>query len=221
MKWATLAMSSLIGLGCRQDAGAPDPERFLPITDPPGAVEPLPGPEPWVEGEARLSLGIFYEGGYSDRVAIDGIGTHYYIYLGAGGELTYRQVTDTDRIEGTSSDRILHGGGPWWGGGVHWDAARDLTRWTRLHVSLKSSSEAFASVQVGMGSDGVAAQVDAADYGYVADGQWHSIVIPISDLTEQGLALSAVVDPLVLGGGTGTSADSLKVDNVYLTAEPE
>jgi hypothetical protein len=216
-----IAASSVLlaGTACREDAGDPDASRLGPIVDPPGFFEePLPGPDPWVEGENRLSMGIFYEGAYSELLPINGTTTHYYIFLGATGALTYQQVKDEDRIEGIVSDRILHAGGPWWGGGVHFDVPQDFTRWTTMHLSLKSVSPAFAEVQVGMSSEDNIESLDASAYGYAADGQWHSLEIPLADFAELGVDLQAVTDALTLGGLSGTSADALKVDGFYFTA---
>ncbi|MFO0746581.1 MAG: hypothetical protein U1F43_13055 [Myxococcota bacterium] len=212
-------ISLMFWAGCRADAGDPDESRLGPIVDPPGFfAEPLPGPDPYVEGEARLSLGIFYEGGYSQLIAIDEQTVHYYIYLAQpSGQLTYRQIRDDDRVEGVVSDRIIHGGLGFWGGGVHFDVARDLRAWQTLHVSLKSSSPAFAEIKIGMNSDGAIETVDAGDYGWAADGTWHTLAIPLTDLADLGVDLGAVTAALTLSGGSGTSADSLKIDDVYFT----
>jgi len=206
--------------GCRADPGEADESRLGPVVGPPGAdVEALPGPDPYVEGERRLSLGAFYEGGYSDLLAVDGQSIHYYIYLEQpGGPLTYQQIQDRDRVEGKTADRLVHGGRAWWGGGIHFDAPRDLRAWSAVHLSLKSSSAAFAEVGIGMASEGGDATVDATDYGYAADGQWHALVIPLEDLAEAGADLARVTAALTLGGGPGTSADALKLDALYFTA---
>lgn len=205
---------------CRADPGDPDPLRLGPVTPPESLDEDaLPGPDPYVAGEDRLSLGVFYEGGAS-AVLPPGPSIHYYIYVEAtSGGLTYAQVRVSDRVEGRFADRLLHGGKAWWGGGVHFDVAQDLRAWTTLHLSLKSSSATFDKINVGMNSDGAVETVDAADYGWAADGQWHAIAIPTADLADLGVDLGAVTAGLTLGGGAGTSADSLQIDDVYFSAE--
>lgn len=87
-----------------------------------------------------------------------------------------------------------------------------------MHLSLKSSWDAFAEVRVGMSPESAIESLDATDYGYAADGQWHSLEIPPADFAELGVDLRALTDALTLGGNTGASADALKVDGFYFTA---
>lgn len=193
----------------RFDAGAPRPENYVE------------GPDPWVEGEARLSVGLFYEGGATETVTIDDVTAHFYVY-----ENTFAVVAEGQgQREGLSADRIVHAGTPWWGGGVHWDTPRDLSAYTTLHVSLRSADAAFREVKLGMtsGAEGSASRVEtqlpATDYGYSNDGAWHDLAIPIADFEAKGLDLGAVSIPLLLGGGSGTSAESLLIDDVYFGGE--
>jgi hypothetical protein len=203
---------------CRAEPLEPDPSRLHLPSDFEAEDIFLEGPEPFVEGDERLTFGVFYEGGYSEIVPIDGIQVHYYIYeTSPGGPLTYQQVQDKDRVEGLFADRILHNGQAWWGGGLHFTTARDLSAWETLHLSLKSSAEAFSEVEIGMGSSGRSVTVKASDYGYFADGNWHSLQIPMSDFAELGVDLEALTDAVVLGGGAGQSGEALKVDAVFMT----
>ena len=68
-----LVLMTLNLLACREDPGAPeypDPAQSPGDT---GSTDDdfLSGSEPYVEGEARLSVGLFYEGGYSDLLEVD------------------------------------------------------------------------------------------------------------------------------------------------------
>ena len=134
---------------------------------------------------------------------------------------TVSQSTDIERVEGTFSDKIVHGGHGWWGTGVHIEdgSVRDLRGWTTLHISLRSAQPSFDTVFVRMESEGGNGEVDAADYGFVPDGNWHSISIPMTALEESGLDLSTITSPIGLGGLTGEAGDTLWVDNLYLTKD--
>ena len=131
------------------------------------------------------------------------------------------QSTDLERIEGTFSDKIIHGGYGWWGTGVHIEGAdpEDLSAWGTLHISLRSGDDAFDSVKIRMESKGGNGEVDAADYGFVNDGEWHSIGIPLSDLEATGLDLGTITSPIGLGGMAGEAGETLWVDNLYLTMD--
>ncbi|MFT7623930.1 MAG: hypothetical protein ACI9WU_003116, partial [Myxococcota bacterium] len=167
-------MATLIA-GCRPDPGnSPNyggedfanPQDLLP--------EPLVAHDPFVDGASRLSLGIFYEGGFSATVPVDGVAANYFIYgLESDGSSTFSQTASAERVEGKRADRIIHSGFGWWGGGLHWTAPTDLTGWTTLHISLRSDAAAFEAVEIRMGVDGADVALLAGDYGWSNDGAWH------------------------------------------------
>ena len=180
--------------------------------------EPLEGPDPFVPGEDRMSLGAFYEGGSSLEIAVDEITRHFYIYQDEGsGDLTFSQSSSTDRLEGLRSDEVTHGGGGWWGGGIHWDSPFDLSDWETLHIGLKSQDTAFESVHIAMESEGAALEIRVADYGFVADGEWHMVEVPLSVFSDAGVAMDAITIPMRMGGLAGDAGATLLVDNLYLT----
>ena len=111
------------------------------------------------------------------------------------------------------------------GGGIAFEpAVIDMTAWTHLYISLKSERESFASFTIGMISQdasGSEAEVNlnASDYGFVVDGQWHSLRIPTVDFAP--VDLSSVYYALTLVAQGVTSSESILVDDVYFTAEVE
>ncbi len=217
MRAAVPIIAGLTLLACRADAPAPDPT-LLEWEAPQGYYpEPLEGPDPWVAGERRLNLGLFYEGGASDFMAIDNASANYYIFETTDGLLTYTQIEDPDRIEGLVSSRIVRSGTPWLGGGIVWSAARDLSTWTLMALSLKSSDESFATVTISMETEGGDAALSMADYGFDNDGQWHQLVIPMTDFEEAGADLTRVTAPFVMAAVGGPAGESFNIDALYLT----
>lgn len=206
---ALLAFAS----GCRDDAGTPDYTSLEPVFDrlTADASAPKEGPDPFVEGEQRLSLGIFYEGGFSETVPLDGATANYFIFEG-----TYTQEAVTeDVVEGSLADRITLAGLTFWGGGIIWDPnPRDLTKWKTLAVSLRSN--AIEKVNVTMGSAGNEVPLDAATYGYEADGNWHNLRIPLADFAAGGVDLSAVRFAFGVGGPDASAGQEIFVDDVYM-----
>lgn len=199
----------LLALACRPDSGPDDYQSQELIAD---AAIPLT--LPLAEGEERFGLGLFYEGETSEEVIIDDLMSHFYIY-----EETFSMIGfEGDRIEGVQSDRITHRGGGWWGGGVHWDEPRDLSAWDELHLSLKTSEMSFSVLELAMNnSDTEQTKISLNDYGFVTDGEWHDLNIPLSALSDRGLDLSQVSAPLVLIGGRGEIGDTLYIDAVFLS----
>jgi beta-glucanase (GH16 family) len=175
----------------------------LDVPDPP--ANPLAP-----DGEnQRLSLGLFLEEQADRFVSIDNERTHFWIY-----ENTVQLADDADAVEGQGSHRLIHAGGQWWGAGIHWNDARDLSDWTTLHISLKANDPGFEGLQLRINSAGNrSGAVDVRAFGFCADGAWHSLAIPLAAF--EGADLSAVVAPLVFGGGGAVAGAALKVDAVY------
>lgn len=209
-----------LSTGCRPSPGDPHYEDYH-YPDPDSGNGELPGPDPYATGENRLSLGVFYEGGYSETLATKDGTWHYYIYLNEAEENkppTYNQVPDTDRVEGLLSDRLVHGGYSWWGGGVHLDNPISLGEWSVLYLSLKSSDSAFDDVTITIGGENSLAKLSASDYGYTNDGEWHDLAIPLEDVAGAGVNLAMIDNPFALSGTIpGLEGEILKVDNVYFT----
>ncbi len=213
--WAVLVFLTLAS--CRSDVSnsAYEDQEPLDLGTTPGIDSPSAtvGPDPWVEGESRLSVGMFYEGDNSQLIEVNGITTHLYIY-----ENTLALESDEVHVEGLSSYRITHNGGPWWGMGVHWDTPLDLSRWATLYVSFQSTT--FTNIEIGMnGTNDDRYIVNATTYGYTNDGAWHHLAIPLSDFTSKGLDLTAVSAPLSIGGAAANKGDFALIDNLYFTDE--
>lgn len=215
----TLALLLLLGLAaCRADPG-PNPygdqENFLDDEE----DVFLEGPDPYEGAEPRLDIGVFYEGGSSEQLTVDGVSRHYYVYQDEfTGIDTFGQELASDRIEGIHSDRVVVSGNPWWGGGIHWDSPRDMTPWGTLHVHLKSADPSFEALQLAMESDGGGVGLVAvADYGFASDDQWHGLEIPLSAYRDQGVDLSMVSIVLRFDGVGGEAGESLLIDNLYFT----
>ena len=208
-------------LACRPDPGNPSYPDYEALQQDTAVGDEYAGPDPFVAGEKRLSLGIFYEGGYSDIVEIDAGIASYYIW-----ENTYDVIPSSDRIEGALSDSLVkRDSSLWMGGGILWEPGGDLSEWTHLNVSLKSSQSEFLALTIGMEDvSGVAANLNAIDYGFNTDDAWHHISIPLSDLvdTSPGFSLGNVSYVLThicenLAEGPG----ELKIDNLYLSIEED
>lgn len=204
------AAALLLVVACRADPGEPEYPVFPPWDE--VDADFLPGPFPYVEGDERLSFAVYYEGGASEVVEIDDATTHFYIY-----ESTFTQATSEERIEGHFSDVITVSGAQlWWGGGVTWDNPTDLSEWTTLHASFRTTDALFADMVVAI-AGGAEGRRKPSDYGFAADGEWHSVVIPLSAFT--GVNFGAVTTAFSLVADAGTPDAELFVDDVYLTKE--
>ena len=213
--WALFSVLLALA-GCESELGPPniDAVAYQPLGsvtgDPPDDFKE--GPDPYVDGEQRLSLGIFYEGGFSDTYEIDNQNTFFYIY-----SMTFAIEATTECAEGTFSDEIRHLGNGWLGGGVHFSETQDLSMWDSMQVSLKSESESMNNAKIHMKSaaEGILA---ASTYGFSADGEWHHLEIPLADFEDAGVDLAQIEVALMIILEGGTIDDTLLVDNVYFTA---
>ena len=191
------------------------------------------GPDPYQEGEARLSLGVFYESGYSDIIPVDDDTSFFYIWITEFTSLpTFSQTPTTERIEGNLADEITAGEHGWFGGGISWTMAHDLSDWQTLYVSVQSEDTVLSGLQIGMGgswsADGGCTGsgtrqnwVTLSDYGFVTDGEWHHLAIPLSDLSTC-MDMTQVVEPfslLTAGISPSDAGASFIIDNVYFTGD--
>ncbi len=213
-------------LACRIDPGTPDYSGHVGLVDrtDAGPSNELMGPDPYMPGDDRLGVGVFYEGGRSEDIAVNGTTTNYFIFIIDGTmDLTYEQRTSEDRLEGMFSDEIRLKGTPFWGGGVIWNEPINLSGWTTLNVSFKSSDESFAAfnltLQSGIGDAVTPFDLAVTDYGYTNDGEWHSLNIPLQDFIDDGFDISQVRAPFIVGAGGGMAGHTLLVDNLYFTKD--
>lgn len=202
----------LLLAGCKPDAGSPHypaPDEWNPSAD----DEDFYGSDPFEDGDERLDIGLFYEGGSSEKVPIDDLTTHFYVY-----ESTFNLAASDDRVEGYVADSVEPTGNAWWGGGVHWDSARDLSGWTGLHLSVKTRDEAMAAVQIGMNGGDTEGKVSLSSVGFEPDGEWHSLDVSLQSFADAGVDLSSVTIPLLILGEGSPAGDALLIDNLYFTA---
>lgn len=213
MRRATMLAAALALAACRPDPGAPNypnPGVWDPSADDPDFVQ---SDDPFEEGDERLSLGVFYEGGASESLGVDNQTRHLYIYEG-----TFSLGATDNRYEGLSADELeITGAQVWWGGGIHWDEPTDLSDWTTLHFALASRDPSFERWTIGMGDGIVEARINVADLGFVADGSWQSIDLPLADLS--GLDLTQISIALQIVGESGTAGDTLLIDDLYFSKD--
>lgn len=143
----------VILLGCRADLGHPDYSGQESFDAAQTSAQSLPGPDPYVPGELRLSLGKFYEGPATQVLPIDQVDYNFWVYNDEfTGEPASVVAGDTERVEGWIADRIEHQGLTWWGLGFHYFSEVDLSDWTTLRMSVMSPDPAFDSIRLEMGS---------------------------------------------------------------------
>lgn len=217
-----LASLALATLACRPPLGEPSYPNISDDTDRPDDGG-LPGDDPWDGTEPRLTYGAFYEGGSTDQILVDNEAVNYYVYEGS-----FAQVEDEDHVEGFVADRLIVQNAQangFWGGGIHFDGTtpQDLTEWTTLHVALKSEDPEMEAFEFGMvasqGTGTVEGRAAIADYGFVADGEWHVVNIPLDALSPT-VPREQVTVGLLLISATAVNETSLLIDDLYLTAEP-
>lgn len=189
--------------------------------------------DPYEEGEERLSLGIFYEGESSERIPIDEQSAVFNIWVVEGTSIpTFSIIADPDSVEGLTSDQLIASDAGWFGGGIAWLAERDLSKWDTLHISVRSEEDAMTNFKLGMGGrykQGGSCTGSGSrqnwrsldDYGFVPDGEWHHLEIPVDDFTIC-LDIEAIVEPfnlLMAPLSTEDSGKSIFIDKLFFTVD--
>ena len=179
-----------------------------------GELPNFGGPDPYEEGEDRLTLGLFYEMESSENYLIDNTTRFFYIW-----SQTFDVFAANDFIEGYAADTIVVNDLEWWGGGIFWSEEADFSEWTTMNVSFKSSDEELTGLEVGMGQgDGeILHWFSAEEYGFTHDNEWHNLSIPIASAWD-------VIDPTRIQmpfniRGNGPEGVEVLIDNLYFTKE--
>jgi len=216
---ARTLLACIVILACGCGGGSGDPDYSGQGVPPPD--QKFEEPDPFQPGKERLSVDVFYEGGRTETIKINGFRTHYFIFGGPElGRESFAQGISRDRLEGEESARVTLVGTAFWGGGIVWDEPIDLSEWKKLFVSFKSSDRSFARFDLTLlYGDGDPRSVTLAptNYGYVNDGQWHFLEIPLQDAIDRGFDPTRVRSPFIVGASGGLAGDELLIDNLYLT----
>ncbi len=216
---AMTAAAATFVIGCGADLGDPD------FSDHVGLIPPnqkFDEPDPFQPGKDRLSVDLFYEGGRSETIKINGFRTFFFVFGAMEvGRDTFAIVPALDRLEGEQSDQVTLVGTPFWGGGIIWEEPIDLSAWAKMFVSFKSSDPSFATFEITLlsleGDIERSVVFDPTDFGYTNDGQWHSLEIDLQEAVAAGFNLAMVRSPFIIGAAGGQSGDTLLIDNLYFT----
>ncbi|MGB8223678.1 MAG: hypothetical protein WCF10_13920 [Polyangiales bacterium] len=212
--------------GCGPDLGTPDYSSEVGLQDPIDPFPPVP-PDPFQPGDERLSVGYFYEGGRSQTILINTVTTDYFVFaIDANDPVATRSFAEAasdDRAEGLLSYEVTLNGSPYWAGGIIWFQPIDLSDWTTMFVSFKSSDPSFAAfdltLQSGEGDAPASVNLDPGTYGYTNDGEWHFLRIPLQDAIDRGWDPSTVRSPFIFSRAGGDPGDVLLIDNLYFTKD--
>jgi len=237
--WISVLLASSLVTGCGGDLGTPDYSSHVDLTprdgarDPQDPFPPVP-PDPFLPGDDRLSVGYFYEGGWSVEVPLNQVTTNYFIFAtndnDPAASLTYSQTTSSDRIEGLESIIITLTDQPFWGGGIIWDEPFDLSQWTTMFVAFKSSDASFERFDLTLqyqqeqlpnqpAPEAMGVNLDPGAYGYTNDGEWHFLEIPLQDAIDRGFDPRFTRSPFIISAAGGRPGDTMLIDNLYFTKD--
>jgi len=111
------------------------------------------------------------------------------------------------------------GAANWWGFGIFSTNPMNFENFATgyLHFSLRTKSNELFRVTVNGANEskGEITFTNGSDpYGFVRDGKWHQIAVPMSSLITQGLKLSACANIFTMSGG---AISDIGVDDIYLS----
>ncbi|HPR32418.1 MAG TPA: glycoside hydrolase family 16 protein [Prolixibacteraceae bacterium] len=164
--------------------------------------------------------GIYTENpAITERLAIDNVTGHLYNW---DNTVAFNQSISPYEGSEALSFRS-QGGAGWWGWGIFSDQALNLENFSDgyLHFALNTKSAELFRVTVN-GANNTKGEVTFQNgndpYGFLRDGRWHRVVVPVADLRAKGLDLSSCGNVFTLSGG---SISGLAVDDVYFSESPD
>jgi beta-glucanase (GH16 family) len=114
------------------------------------------------------------------------------------------------------------GAANWWGFGITSTNPLNFQDFADgyLHFSLRTKSTQFFRVTLNA-TDGTKGEITFSNgsdpYGFVRDGLWHQIAVPVPSIVAQGLNLSSMKDIFTMSGG---AISEIGADNIYLSESP-
>lgn len=164
--------------------------------------------------------GIFTENpNVTTRFNLDDVTGHIYIWENTLAATTTNAYDGEDLISFRSQ-----GGLGWWGFGVTDDLAHDLTHFSNGYLAFSMKTESQQTFSVGVnGASGTSAlfefKAGADPYGFVRDGKWHRVLIPVQAMIAKGLNLSGV--GIVFRASGGAISNIAFDDIVYTVGETQ
>jgi beta-glucanase (GH16 family) len=155
-----------------------------------------------------------------EKFEIDNTNGYLYIW-----ENTLERIEEAPSYEGDDLIAFTSiNGKTWFGFGLFSNAGIDLSLFSSgyLKLALRTTSSSDFWIGVG-GADDTEAKIDFKNgsdpYGFVRDGKWHRVTIPVSDLIIKGLDLTSCKDIFMLGGEP--TITNILVDDIYLSKSEE
>lgn len=107
-------------------------------------------------------------------------------------------------------------GTAWYGYGIATSALLDATAYEDGYLIFTMKTESQSDFWVGIGGNGTEGKIHflygSDPYNFKRDGEWQTLAIPMSDLTSQGLDLSACENIFMMGGAP--SITGIAIDDV-------
>ena len=129
-----------------------------------------------------------------------------------GGTQVYEVAADAD---GSNTQWILN-----------YNPRADFSTFNTYAISLKSNSAQPTVLRIQDAAD-VSATLNAADYGMVYDGEWHTLFVPLADfiVAAPTINLATIKNVFLVKSDPAAAGDIVSatyvfyIDNVYLTTE--
>ncbi len=156
----------------------------------------------------------------TENFVIDNTNGYLYIW-----ENTLKTMDDAPEYEGEDVLAFTSESGKnWFGFGLFSKKGIDLTQFADGYLKLALRTNSSNDFWIGVsGANNTEAKIDFKTgndpYGFVRDGQWHRITIPVNDLLKKGLDLSSCDNIFMLGGAP--TINNILVDDIYFSVSEE
>lgn len=198
--------------------GHPEHTEFIELlTDPffkaPDIMLPILRSKQAVQEKKDFGIGfdVFSSKKYKEEITSSGENCTFNIWNNFLIEKEY-----SNRQMGHYAKRLSLLANDWGGLGYHVKEALDLGERESISFSLKSSDASFNELTYCMEIEkGVSLSRKLKEYGFKADGNWHSITIPFKEIAD-GKTLKKVYCPLGLSLDSGKKGDALIIGDIFI-----
>jgi hypothetical protein len=151
----------------------------------------------------------------SDKFVINNVNGFLYNW---DGTVTFNNAYPAYEGEEALSFRSSGSSG-WWGFGLFSSIPLNLTKFANGYLNLMLRTEATQTFTIAIqGANNTQAGVEFRNnndpFGFIRDGRWHRISIPIKTLVDKGLDLSACRNIFTMSGST---IGNIAIDDIYFS----
>ena len=154
---------------------------------------------------------------YSDTYPVDNDPAIILEIWPTSGDSVVAETVHSPTSEGNNAYKVTVGSLGWDGWALKIDSSIDLSAYSNLHISLRSTDIGNIKINIFDSNSDSEVAVDATTYGFSNDSSYHDLLVPLSAIGN--LDTTDINYYITLQTDGGSSGQIYYVDNIYFTKD--